>query len=236
MSSAPAYPGLPGKISLTTQQLELERTQLLGQVGELRAANARLASELKVLQNKLCSPSVEDVEAAKAAMARVAQRSLPPGPDERPPTLEAIVIVTLSRLQRENNLLNDRNEQLQARLISLMDEKVALLTRIEEEEHITVQLQRETETIGEYIAIYQEQRQTFAAQLAHLQARLGAVERENAALRAGSGALPATLPPQSAPQPPRPPAPHVAPRAQAAPPLAWFEQAPGGRQGRLVVV
>lgn len=77
------------------------------------------------------------------------------GPDDKPPSLDAIVIVTISRLQRENVLLNDRNEQLQAKLIHLMDEKVRLLQKLEEEELLTAQLSQETETIGEYIALYQ---------------------------------------------------------------------------------
>ena len=52
-------------------------------------------------------------------------------------------------------MLNDRNEQLQAKLIHLMDEKVRLLQKLEEEEMLTAQLSQETETIGEYIALYQ---------------------------------------------------------------------------------
>jgi hypothetical protein len=52
-------------------------------------------------------------------------------------------------------LLNDRNDQLQAKLIHLMDEKVRLLQKLEEEEMLTAQLSQETETIGEYIALYQ---------------------------------------------------------------------------------
>ena len=137
------------------QQLELERAQLLKQVNELRAANQRLTTEMKALQNKLCTPTQDDIDEAKKAMQRISSRSLPPGPDDKPPTLEAIVVVTISRLQRENSLLTDRNEMLQARVIQLMDEKVRLLNRIEEEEHLTTQLSQETETIGEYIALYQ---------------------------------------------------------------------------------
>ncbi|CAH3160101.1 unnamed protein product [Porites lobata] len=48
--------------------------------------------------------------------------------------------------------------KLQARFMKLMNEKAALIERIQELEHVTVQLSMETETIGEYITLYQTQR------------------------------------------------------------------------------
>lgn len=39
---------------------------------------------------------------------------------------------------------------LQARFMKLMNEKAALIERIQELEHVTVQLSMETETIGKY--------------------------------------------------------------------------------------
>ncbi|XP_032904615.1 golgin subfamily A member 2 isoform X2 [Amblyraja radiata] len=49
-------------------------------------------------------------------------------------------------------------DQLQVRFTSLMQEKVDLKERVEELEHRCVQLSGETDTIGEYIALYQSQR------------------------------------------------------------------------------
>ena len=40
-----------------------------------------------------------------------------------------------------------------------MDAKAQLLDRIEQVEHVNMKLETETETIGEYIALYQTQRQ-----------------------------------------------------------------------------
>ena len=40
---------------------------------------------------------------------------------------------------------------LQARFMKLMNEKASLIERIQELEHITVQLSHETETIGKYL-------------------------------------------------------------------------------------
>ncbi|KAJ8390043.1 hypothetical protein AAFF_G00112040 [Aldrovandia affinis] len=49
-------------------------------------------------------------------------------------------------------------EKLQLRFTSLMQEKVDLRERVEELEHRCIQLSGETDTIGEYIALYQNQR------------------------------------------------------------------------------
>ncbi|XP_016113449.1 golgin subfamily A member 2 [Sinocyclocheilus grahami] len=49
-------------------------------------------------------------------------------------------------------------EKLQGRFTTLMQEKVDLRERLEELEHRCVQLSGETDTIGEYIALYQNQR------------------------------------------------------------------------------
>ncbi|XP_030316967.1 golgin subfamily A member 2 isoform X2 [Calypte anna] len=49
-------------------------------------------------------------------------------------------------------------EKLQTRFTELMQEKVDLKERLEELEHRCIQLSGETDTIGEYIALYQSQR------------------------------------------------------------------------------
>ncbi|XP_013888016.1 golgin subfamily A member 2 isoform X4 [Austrofundulus limnaeus] len=49
-------------------------------------------------------------------------------------------------------------EKLQVRFTSLMQEKADLKERVEELEHRCIQLSGETDTIGEYIALYQSQR------------------------------------------------------------------------------
>lgn len=49
-------------------------------------------------------------------------------------------------------------EKLQQRFTSIMQEKVDLKDRVEELEHRCIQLSGETDTIGEYIALYQSQR------------------------------------------------------------------------------
>ncbi|XP_029371812.1 golgin subfamily A member 2 isoform X1 [Echeneis naucrates] len=54
--------------------------------------------------------------------------------------------------------LQDAMEKLQQRFTSLMQEKADLKERVEELEHRCIQLSGETDTIGEYIALYQNQR------------------------------------------------------------------------------
>ncbi|ELK07237.1 Golgin subfamily A member 2 [Pteropus alecto] len=52
----------------------------------------------------------------------------------------------------------DPSSRLQGRFTELMQEKVDLKDRVEELEHRCIQLSGETDTIGEYIALYQSQR------------------------------------------------------------------------------
>ncbi|XP_073456533.1 golgin subfamily A member 2 isoform X2 [Aquarana catesbeiana] len=54
--------------------------------------------------------------------------------------------------------LQSAMEKLQFRFTSLMQERVELKERVEELEHRCIQLSGETDTIGEYIALYQSQR------------------------------------------------------------------------------
>ena len=174
---------------LQVQQLERERDSLVHQVNELRDSNQRLNAEVKLLQSKLCSPSAEDIEVATQAMVDISKRSLPRGPDGAEPSMSSIVTVTISRLKRENALLNDRNEILQARIIHLMDEKVGLLDRLEQEEAIATKLALETETIGEYIALYQQQRKIISDQLAEKNEVIGRLQVEKATMASRIDAL-----------------------------------------------
>ncbi|KAM9327237.1 golgin subfamily A member 2 [Gastrophryne carolinensis] len=54
--------------------------------------------------------------------------------------------------------LQSAMEKLQSRFTGLMQERVELKDRVEELEHRCIQLSGETDTIGEYIALYQSQR------------------------------------------------------------------------------
>uniref|UniRef100_T2MDF7 Golgin subfamily A member 2 n=1 Tax=Hydra vulgaris TaxID=6087 RepID=T2MDF7_HYDVU len=57
-----------------------------------------------------------------------------------------------------NGSLKDAFLQLQKRFKSLMDMKAQLLDRIDQLEYMNMKLENETETIGEYVALYQTQR------------------------------------------------------------------------------
>ncbi|XP_061460008.1 golgin subfamily A member 2 isoform X3 [Rhineura floridana] len=57
-----------------------------------------------------------------------------------------------------HEVLKSAMEKLQSRFTDLMREKAELKDRVEELEHRCIQLSGETDTIGEYIALYQSQR------------------------------------------------------------------------------
>ncbi|XP_077140506.1 golgin subfamily A member 2 isoform X1 [Ranitomeya variabilis] len=67
--------------------------------------------------------------------------------------------LTMDRVPREvYDALQSAMEKLQIRFTDLMQERVELKDRVEELEHRCIQLSGETDTIGEYIALYQSQR------------------------------------------------------------------------------
>ncbi|XP_044519974.1 golgin subfamily A member 2 [Gracilinanus agilis] len=84
-------------------------------------------------------------------MQEVARPKQQPGPS---PT-----VLSGDSVPREvHQALQAAMEKLQARFTELMQEKVDLQERMEELEHRCIQLSGETDTIGEYIALYQSQR------------------------------------------------------------------------------
>ncbi|XP_051041126.1 golgin subfamily A member 2 isoform X3 [Phodopus roborovskii] len=65
--------------------------------------------------------------------------------------------------EESNQALHVAMEKLQSRFLKVMQEKVELKERVEELEHCCIQLSGETDTIGEYIALYQNQRAVLKA-------------------------------------------------------------------------
>ncbi|XP_051022876.1 golgin subfamily A member 2 isoform X3 [Acomys russatus] len=71
--------------------------------------------------------------------------------------------VSDSASEEGNQALRVAMEKLQSRFLEVMQEKVELKERVEELEHCCIQLSGETDTIGEYIALYQNQRAVLKA-------------------------------------------------------------------------
>ncbi|XP_048368717.1 golgin subfamily A member 2 isoform X1 [Sphaerodactylus townsendi] len=77
--------------------------------------------------------------------------------EQRPVTSRAGPVVD-SVPAEVHEALKSAMEKLQSRFTDLMREKVELKDRVDELEHRCIQLSGETDTIGEYIALYQSQR------------------------------------------------------------------------------
>ncbi|KAM5298592.1 golgin subfamily A member 2 [Ctenodactylus gundi] len=115
-------------VSVSLANAEEERARLLRQLKEQKARCRRLA------------------------------RLVAPAPGE--PEKEAPALGTGGECVSEesNHTLQVAMEKLQSRFLDVMREKVELKERVEELEHRCIQLSGETDTIGEYIALYQSQR------------------------------------------------------------------------------
>ena len=64
-----------------------------------------------------------------------------------------------------------------------MDAKAQLADRIEQLEHMNMKLETETETIGEYIALYQTQRQALKAKFAEKDSVITQLSNEHARMQ-----------------------------------------------------
>lgn len=73
--------------------------------------------------------------------------------------------------------------KLQQKFKKAMQDNVELSTEKEQLEHLVIQLQDETDTIGEYITIYQHQRQQQRLSLAEKEAQLHALSRDREELK-----------------------------------------------------
>ncbi|RDD43492.1 Golgin subfamily A member 2 [Trichoplax sp. H2] len=119
-------------LSASVRQLELERDQLIQQVKEEIDAKEKLTKQLTEHGNLVNQLSV-DVTANNADN-------------------------TDSESTEKFRILQDAMEKLQARFVTVMEENASLSEKVYELDHLNVQLSSETDTIGEYIALYHKQR------------------------------------------------------------------------------
>eukprot|EP00039_Didymoeca_costata_P010482 m.141239 g.141239 ORF g.141239 m.141239 type:complete len:966 (-) comp14842_c0_seq4:66-2963(-) len=87
-----------------------------------------------------------------------ADLGLPQLPDGSAPPKEDMLIVHVAQLERELQKLKREHEDLLSRYTQVSEEKVDLTRRVRKEEQLTTQLAKETDTIGEYIALYHDYR------------------------------------------------------------------------------
>lgn len=106
--------------------------------------------------------------------------SLPPLPDGTLPSREARLEATVLRLEEENGVLVEQVAELRAHVNHALDERRELRDKLEVEQHLTMQLAQETETIGEYIGMYHEQREKLQARLQDKEAHLEAMAQDRA--------------------------------------------------------
>eukprot|EP00043_Microstomoeca_roanoka_P017173 m.178383 g.178383 ORF g.178383 m.178383 type:complete len:576 (+) comp16590_c0_seq6:182-1909(+) len=118
---------------------------------DLRQQVQNLQSENQALQSKTL---------VQAAMNRhIDLNALPPLPDGSSPSIEALSEITIAKLERENQQLSKRCEELEAHVLRAMKDRENIQKALEKEQALSVKLSKETETIGEYVALYQRQKQ-----------------------------------------------------------------------------
>lgn len=143
---------------LTTAKAELKR--LSSKLKELeRGADAEVAAE--AAESK--AEAVEEVVAAEVLLQSSGSPAEGTAAVDEAPTEAAAPAVaeisdTTSVCSTINMATNEAMEKLQDRFRRTMNEIADLTEEKQRLEHLVMQLQSETETIGEYIALYQTQR------------------------------------------------------------------------------
>ncbi|XP_074067141.1 golgin subfamily A member 2 isoform X2 [Macrotis lagotis] len=108
-------------------------------------------SSMEEERNRLCQQLKEQRLRCRHLAREVGRPQQQPSPSSQ--------VLSGDNVPREvHQALQAAMEKLQARFTELMQEKVDLRERVEELEHRCIQLSGETDTIGEYIALYQSQR------------------------------------------------------------------------------
>ena len=211
----PATDRMVASLSVTVQQLEREREQLLRVLQEARHDRAELQHELSLARASPAraqthTPSRRWDEDEESSAVGESLQALSDGHDvsthgrsgdavgsespapSSPTTRRALVqpdspvsdtdrhahsashlrahgsaedAEAMQLLQHENAQLRRTVDDQTAELVHIRDERTALRQRIKLEEHLTTQLAQETETIGEYVTLYQSQRLAMSTRL-----------------------------------------------------------------------
>ncbi|XP_068693979.1 golgin subfamily A member 2-like isoform X1 [Montipora foliosa] len=160
-------------LSASIRQLEMERDQLTDILHRTRdeseddfqrlhqhmqlQLNQQLQQQYRQVQEQFQQQLHEQQQKIQLLQAVVEKQKSQIEKKEEP-ELPNIPLEQLERDDMSHDAIKMAFSKLQARFMKLMNEKASLIERIQELEHITVQLSMETETIGEYITLYQTQR------------------------------------------------------------------------------
>ncbi|XP_077002128.1 golgin subfamily A member 2 isoform X3 [Tamandua tetradactyla] len=117
-------------------------------VAFLKSAIASAEEERAQLRGQLKEQTLRCQHLARQVTSSQREPEAPPPPGTSGESVSGEIHQALQRAM----------EKLQHRFAEIMQEKVDLKDRVEELEHRCVQLSGETDTIGEYIALYQNQR------------------------------------------------------------------------------
>lgn len=141
--------------------------------GRFAAENEELTHEIEALQAEK-QELMKEVTELKAKM----QKETNSAPNQVP---EIQSTTTQKTSENESLPLHDALEKLQARFRQTMNEVAELSEEKQQLEHLVTQLQFETETIGEYITLYQNQRRQLKQKDLERdnQLRKLAIDREN---------------------------------------------------------
>ncbi|EDQ86826.1 uncharacterized protein MONBRDRAFT_10516 [Monosiga brevicollis MX1] len=137
---------------------------------------ARLKPNSTAITSK--QPSAKAVAkpaSAKPGLSPSVAMSLPPLPDGNAPRPEELREVALAKMERRVEELQQQLSDARNLLEASLNERKQLRAALAKEQSITARLEQETNTIGDYVIMYQKQRAAFREQLAAKDAELASL-------------------------------------------------------------
>ncbi|XP_053651622.2 golgin subfamily A member 2 isoform X2 [Cherax quadricarinatus] len=150
-------------------------SNLLSEIASLTALVSKLELERNNLQSQLNSERTKCAKLSQDAAQELPQTVITSQPTATQPSKELSVESFLS-LQEAHKALEDRFSRSMKQVAELSDDKQRL-------EHVIQQLQVETETIGDYITIYQFQRGVMKQQARERELELSSLLHEREEMR-----------------------------------------------------
>ncbi|XP_043464249.1 putative leucine-rich repeat-containing protein DDB_G0290503 isoform X2 [Leptopilina heterotoma] len=129
-----------------SEVLEFQNAKSLIEI--LQKENNQLKEELNLQSKKLTTEQMENIETISNHKTTFHNES----------ALNSSVISETDLHETEKCMMTEFITKLESRFKETMDKNAELIDEKQKLEHLVLQLQEETETIGEYIALYQKQR------------------------------------------------------------------------------
>ncbi|CAG0914074.1 unnamed protein product [Notodromas monacha] len=163
-----------------SQGLELQLVEAKTTIEELRQERNELKEQLADIRSQQLLNGVSEVNPSAPGIDGLTKRLI------EVETEKAVLADKLEKLQIASNkegLIQGMSAELENKFKALMDNYAAVCDQKQQLEHLCTQLQGETDTIGEYVALYRVQRSLLTRQAEEKEMELRRLNKEREVMR-----------------------------------------------------